>query len=267
MIDITVRALHRQGIRTGAKVIEAAVKSKQKEFATKDANGRKVAEVIVVPFVMTSMGNIDKGATKLLNSLSNRDPLKVKKLKDLISVQHAKWIAVRLRRCMGFHNRSIEESARRMYLQPPKGRRHDRSSQGSRGEFARLSNVLCQRSGPRATREEDTRVSGATAGARRGKGPVPKRLVKPKLCASPLHAGESAAESTPAETGWTTQRSVREELEGNGGALAALDLMQSFDDDKREPFSQIQTPFSRGISRAESAGGSAFSRSGEQHAP
>ena len=108
---------------------------------------------------------------------------------------------------------------------------------------------------------------GATAGARSGKGPVPKRLVKPKLCASPLHAGESAAESTPAETGWTTQRSVREELEGNGGALAALDLMQSFDDDKREPFSQIQTPFSRGISRAESAGGSAFSRFGEQHAP
>ena len=183
----------------------------------------------------------------LLN-MSNRDPFKVKKLKDLISVQHAKWIAVRLRRCMGFHNRSIEESARRMYLQPPKGRRHDRSSQGSRGEFARLSTVLCQRSGPRATREEDTRVfgatagarrgkgpapkrlgedtrvSGATAGARRGKGPAPKRLVKPKLCASPLHAGESAAESTPAETGWTTQRSVREELEGNGGALAALDI-------------------------------------------
>ena len=59
-IDITIRALHQQGIRTGAKVIEAAVKSKQKEFATKDANGRKVAEVIVVPFVMTSMGNIDK---------------------------------------------------------------------------------------------------------------------------------------------------------------------------------------------------------------
>ena len=39
--------------------------------------------------------------------------------------------------------------------------------------------------------------------------------------------------------------------------------MQSFDDDKREPFSQIQTPFSRGISRAESASGRAFSRSGE----
>ena len=116
--------------------------------------------------------------------------------------------------------------------------------------------------------EGDARVSGATTGARKVKGgPAPKRLVKPKLCASPLHAGESAAESTPAETGWTTQRSVREELEGNGGALAALDLMQSFDDDKREPFSQIQTPFSRGISRAESAGGSAFSRSDEQHAP
>ena len=161
-----------------------------------------------------------------MNSLSNRDPLKVKKLKDLISVQHAKWIAVRLRRCMGFHNRSIEESARRMYLQPPKGRRHDRSSQGSRGEFARLSNVLCQRSGPRATREEDTRVSGATAGARRGKGPVPKRLVKPKLCASPLHAGESAAESTPAESGWT--QSVREELQGDDSALAALAVMEIF---------------------------------------
>ena len=95
------------------------MKEKQKEFATKDDNGRKTAEVFVVPFVMTSMGNIDQGAAKFLKSLIKRDPFKAKKMMDLISVQHAKWIAVRLRRCLGFHSKTMEARTGKMYLQPP----------------------------------------------------------------------------------------------------------------------------------------------------
>ena len=78
-IDVTIRACHQQSLPTVERVANAAVKEKQKEFATKDDNGRKTAEVFVVPFVMTSMGNIDQGAAKFLKSLTKRDPFKAKK--------------------------------------------------------------------------------------------------------------------------------------------------------------------------------------------
>ena len=141
-IDVTIRACHQQGLQTVARVVSAAVKEKQREFATKDDNGRKKAEVFVVPFVMTSMGNIDQGATKFLNTLKKRDPFKAEKLMNLISVQHAKWIAVRLRKCMGFHSKTMEARTGKVYLQPPKGPQHDRSRQGNKGELARFESVL-----------------------------------------------------------------------------------------------------------------------------
>ena len=77
--DVTIRACHQQSLPTVERVVNAAVKEKQKEFATKDDNGRKTAEVFVVPFVMTSMGNIDQGAANFLKSLIKRDPFKAKK--------------------------------------------------------------------------------------------------------------------------------------------------------------------------------------------
>ena len=156
-IDVTIRACHQQSLPTVARVVSAAVAEKHREFATKDDNGRKKAEVFVVPFVMTSMGNIDQGATKFLNSLKKRDPFKVKKLMDLISVQHAKWIAVRLRKCLGFHSKTMEASAGKMYLQPPKGPKHDRSRQGKKGEFARLTSVLSQPGSQSQQSAESTR--------------------------------------------------------------------------------------------------------------
>ena len=41
---------------------------------------------------------------------------------DLISVQHAKWMAIRLRRCLGFHNRTLEESKGKLICNRPKAR-------------------------------------------------------------------------------------------------------------------------------------------------
>ena len=122
---------------------------------------------------------------------------------------------------MGFHSRTLEESKGKIYLQPPKGPKHDRSKQGKKGEFARLSSVLSQQSGSRAQAERE----GARATRAKGsKKPAPKRLVKP--CASPLHPRET--QSTPAESGWT--QSVREELQGDDSALSALAVMESFDE-------------------------------------
>ena len=105
VLDVTIRALHQQSLSTNNKVLNAAVRQKIREYATKDKNGRRIAEFFFVPFVMTSMGNLDKKAEAFLKKLQKRDPLKAAKLKDLISVQHAHWIAVRLRRCLGFHSR------------------------------------------------------------------------------------------------------------------------------------------------------------------
>ena len=141
----------------------------------------------------------------------------------------------------------MEQSKWKIYLQPPKGPKHDRSKQGKKGEFARLSSVLSQPSGSQGQAERE----GARATRAKVSKPAPKRLVKP--CASPLHSRETP--STPAETGWT-QRTVRDELQGNDAALAVLDVMESFD----KPFSQ-DNPFSRGICRAESD--RAFSSSGQ----
>ena len=105
----------------------------------------------------------------------------------------------------------------KIYLQPPKGPKHDRSKQGKKGEFARLSSVLSQQSG---THEKES----ARATRAKGSKPAPKRLAKP--CASPLHPRET--QSTPAESGWT--QSVREELQGDDSALSALAVMESFDE-------------------------------------
>ena len=60
---------------------------------------------------------------------------------DVISVQHAKWIAKRLRRCLGFHNQALTSSQG----EGISGQRlHDRSKQGTKGEFARLQRALTQ---------------------------------------------------------------------------------------------------------------------------
>ena len=217
---------------------------------------------------MTSMGNIDQGATKFLNSLKKRDPFKVKKLMDLISVQHAKWIAVRLRKCLGFHSKTMEASAGKMYLQPPKGPKHDRSKQGKKGEFARLASVLSQ-PGSQSQQSGEHTAHGSRARFIAWKNPPRERTSKAdlwktgvvrrvtKFCASPLH-GEDSGSTEPA---FTTQQTVEEELraEGHDGALEVLAVMRSLDDE-RDPVSQDNN-FSRGIDRAQYDYDGAFSPS------
>ena len=123
------------------------------------------------------MGNIDKRAHGFLQRMKKRDPVKANKLMDVISVQHAKWIAKRLRRCLGFHNQPLtgrkgeEFSGQRL---------HDRSKQGKRGEFPRLQRALSQQFSDLEPRSGSvTRSSKAKQGqntrAKRGEGRKRKR--------------------------------------------------------------------------------------------
>ena len=180
---------------------------------------------------------------------------------DLISVQHAKWIAVRLRRCLGFHSKTMEARTGKVYLQPPKGPKHDRSRQGKKGEFSRLASVLSQPGSQSQQSSEDTaRKSGAKLVAwKTNRGKMHKSAIRraTKFCASPLH-GEDSGSTEPV---FTTQQTVEQELraEGHDGALSVLAVMRSFDDE-RDPVSQDNN-FSRGIDRAQYDYDGAFSPS------
>ena len=159
----------------------------------------------------------------------------------------------------------MEANAGKMYLQPPKGPKHDRSRQGKKGEFARLASVLSQvgsqsqQSGGHTARKSGAKFVAWKYGNR---GKMHKSEIRraTKFCASPLH-GEDSGSTEPV---FTTQPTVEEELraEGHDGALEVLAVMRSLDDE-RNPVSQ-DNDFSRGIDRAQYDDG-AFSPSRAFH--
>ena len=93
------------------------------------------------------MGDLDKKAHAFLRMCKKRNPHRTSKLMDLILVQHALWIAIRLRRCLGFFNQPVLDdfsgSNKRASTKRPK-RTHDRSRQGRRGELQRLASAVSQ---------------------------------------------------------------------------------------------------------------------------
>ena len=108
-IDVTIRAIHQQNLKTRNAVVQKAVKDKMHAMPSRDEHGRRVICATVVPFVMTSMGSIDKHAHGFLRTCRARNPDRAEHMMNLISVQHAKWIAHRLRRCLGFQNATLSD--------------------------------------------------------------------------------------------------------------------------------------------------------------
>ena len=166
----------------------------------------------------------------------------------------------------------MEARTGKVYLQPPKGPKHDRSRQGKKGEFSRLASVLSQL-GSQSQQSKEHTAHGSRARLIAWKHPPRERISKAdlwktgavrrvtKFCASPLH-GEDSGSTEPA---FTTQQTVEEELraEGNDGALEVLAVMRSLDDE-RDPVSQDNN-FSRGIDRAQYDDDGAFSPSRAFH--
>ena len=81
--------------------------SKRRECPVKDAEGRHVVQGNFVPFVMSNMGSLDSEAHKFLRKLRKKDSKRTEHLMDVLVVQHAKWIARRLRRSLGFYNQPV----------------------------------------------------------------------------------------------------------------------------------------------------------------
>ena len=106
-VDVSIRALVQESMLPLETLLQNAVRDKRRECPVKDAEGRHVVQGDFVPFVMSNMGSLDSGAHKFLRKLRKKDPKRTEHLMDVLVVQHAKWIARRLRRSLGFYNQPV----------------------------------------------------------------------------------------------------------------------------------------------------------------
>ena len=97
-----------------------------------------------VPFVMTNMGSLDKAAHQFLRKLRKKSRQRTDHLMDVLVVQHAKWIARRLQRCLGHFNKPASE-------RPPRPRKQfSTAKQPSRGRLQTLHDGIRDLSTSRA---------------------------------------------------------------------------------------------------------------------
>ena len=106
-VDVSIRALVQESMLPLETLLQHAVRDKRRECPVKDAEGRHVVQGDFVPFVMSNMGSLDPAAHKFLRKLRKKDPKRTEHLMDVLVVQHAKWIARRLRRSLGFYNQPV----------------------------------------------------------------------------------------------------------------------------------------------------------------
>ena len=92
----------------------------------------------MIPFIMTTFGDVDKHTHAFLTALKKRDPYRAARMMDVLSVQHAKWIATRLRRCLGFYNKDFSSPA----VQGASLHTYRPHHHSKRGEFPRLAHAL-----------------------------------------------------------------------------------------------------------------------------
>ena len=106
-VDVSIRALVQESMLPLETLLKNAVRDKRRECPVKDAEGRHVVQGDFVPFVMSNMGSLDSEAHKFLRKLRKKDSKRTEHLMDVLVVQHAKWIARRLRRSLGFYNQPL----------------------------------------------------------------------------------------------------------------------------------------------------------------
>jgi len=104
-LDVTIRAFVKKGVTHANpdRIYEQAAKDKRREHPQKDKDGRHKVQGQFVPFVMSTFGGMGKDAQKFLRKCARRDPARTEHMKDVISAQHAHWIADRLIRAIGPH--------------------------------------------------------------------------------------------------------------------------------------------------------------------
>ena len=99
-VDVSIRALVQEKMLPLKQIMQYAVQEKRGMFPLKDSQGHRVVSGDFVPFVMTNMGSLDKAAHQFLRKLRKKSRQRTDHLMDVLVVQHAKWIARRLQRCV-----------------------------------------------------------------------------------------------------------------------------------------------------------------------
>ena len=108
-VDVTIRALVQEKMLTHKQLLQYTAYEKRSQFPLKNSQGHHVVSGNFVPFIMTNMGSLDKAAHQFLRKLRKKDRRRTDHLMDVLVVQHAKWIARRLQRCLGHYNAPASE--------------------------------------------------------------------------------------------------------------------------------------------------------------
>ena len=120
-------------------------------FPLKNSQGHRIVSGDFVPFVMTNMGSLDKAAHQFLRKLRKKSRQRTDHLMDVLVVQHAKWIARRLQRCLGHFNKPASE-------RPPRPRKQfSTAKQPSRGRLQTLHDGIRNPTAKRRGRPPKTR--------------------------------------------------------------------------------------------------------------
>ena len=106
-VDVSIRALVQEKMLPLKQLMKYTVNEKRGKYPLKTSEGHRVVSGDFVPFVMTNMGSLDKAAHQFLRKLRKKSRKRTDHLMDVLVVQHAKWIARRLQRCLGHFNTPV----------------------------------------------------------------------------------------------------------------------------------------------------------------
>ena len=110
-IEVSIRAFVQENLPSLETIMKTAARDKRRVCPMRDKAGRHRVVGEFKPFIMSSMGSLDKEAWELLKELRSTHPSAIDRLMDLLVVQHAKWIARRINRSLGFFNASAAARA------------------------------------------------------------------------------------------------------------------------------------------------------------
>ena len=150
-VDVSIRALVQEKMLPLKQIVQYAVQEKRGMFPLKNSQGHRVVSGDFVPFVMTNMGSLDKAAHQFLRKLRKKSRQRTDHLMDVLVVQHAKWIARRLQRCLGHFNKPASERPSRPRKQ------FSTAKQPSRGRLQTLHDGIRNPTAKRRGRPPKTR--------------------------------------------------------------------------------------------------------------
>ena len=99
-LDVTLPALHQEGLTTREDIFKNARKIKNKSYPRKDAAGRLLTESTCLPFILSSMGGLCKEGHEFLKICKKKDPFATLRMVDVLVTQHSKWTARKIRRAL-----------------------------------------------------------------------------------------------------------------------------------------------------------------------